>query len=77
MERSHLVPVSGRVVGRISDGLETALRKSHRAVLLRAAATTANWRVAVIDAATATEVALTTGLTARLSATLSPGVQDN
>jgi hypothetical protein len=37
------------------------------------AATTANWRVAVIDAATATEVALTTGLTARLSATLSPG----
>ena len=37
------------------------------------AATTANWRVAVIDAATATEVALTTGLTARLSATLAPG----
>jgi hypothetical protein len=35
------------------------------------AATTANWRVAIIDAATATEVALTRGLTARLSATLS------
>ena len=33
------------------------------------AAGTANWRVAVIDAATATEVALTTGLAA-LSATL-------
>jgi hypothetical protein len=36
------------------------------------AAATADWRVAIIDAATATEVALTTGLTAQLSATLSP-----
>ncbi len=36
------------------------------------AATTANWRVAILDAATATEVALTRGLKARLSATLPP-----
>jgi hypothetical protein len=36
------------------------------------AATTADWRVAVIDAATATEAALTAGLVAQLSATLSP-----
>jgi hypothetical protein len=35
------------------------------------AAVAANWRVAIIDAATATEVALTTGLVARLSTTLS------
>jgi len=33
----------------------------------------ANWRVAIIDAATATEAALTAGLVAQLSATLSPG----
>jgi len=33
----------------------------------------ANWRVAVIDAATATEAALTAGLVVQLSATLSPG----
>jgi hypothetical protein len=37
------------------------------------AAAAASWRVAIIDAATATEVALTTGLTSRLSVTLSPG----
>jgi hypothetical protein len=36
------------------------------------AAVAANWRVAIIDAATATEAALTAGLAARLSATLSP-----
>ena len=35
------------------------------------AAMTTNWRVAIIDAATATETALTTGLVALLSATLS------
>jgi hypothetical protein len=35
------------------------------------AATTANWRVAIIDAATATEAALTVGLIAELSKTLS------
>jgi hypothetical protein len=45
-----------------------------RALMTKAtrAAVTAKWRVAIIDAATATEIALTTGLTARLSATLSP-----
>jgi hypothetical protein len=37
------------------------------------AAMAANWRVAIIDAATATEAALTAGLVAQLSATLSPG----
>jgi hypothetical protein len=36
------------------------------------AAMTANWRVAIIDAATATEAALTAGLVAKLSAALSP-----
>lgn len=36
------------------------------------AAMDANWRVAIIDAATATEAALTAGLVAKLSATLSP-----
>jgi hypothetical protein len=36
------------------------------------AAMDANWRVAIIDAATATEAALTAGLDAKLSATLSP-----
>jgi hypothetical protein len=36
------------------------------------AAMAANWRVAIIDAATATEAALTAGLVAQLSATLSP-----
>jgi hypothetical protein len=35
------------------------------------AAATANWRAAIIDSATATEVALTTGLTTVLSATMS------
>ena len=35
---------------------------------------TGNWRLAIIDAATAAEVALTTGLTARLSAEASPQV---
>ena len=38
------------------------------------AAITANWRAAIIDAATATEVALTAGLAARLSAEASPHV---
>ena len=37
------------------------------------AAMAANWRVAIIDAATATEAALTAGLVAKLSAKLSPG----
>jgi hypothetical protein len=37
------------------------------------AAMDANWRVAIIDAATATEAALTAGLVAHLSTTLSPG----
>ena len=36
------------------------------------AAMVANWRVAIIDAATATEAALTVGLVAELSTTLSP-----
>jgi hypothetical protein len=47
-----------------------------RALLTTAmrAAITANWRFAIIDAATAAEVALTTGLTARLSAEASPEV---
>lgn len=36
------------------------------------AAVGANWRVVIIDAATATEAALTAGLAAQLSATLSP-----
>lgn len=40
------------------------------------AAATANWRAALIDAATATEVALTTGLTARISAETSSRVAE-
>lgn len=38
------------------------------------AAAIGNWRVAIIDAATAAEIALTTGLTAKLTADASPDV---
>ena len=49
-----------------------------RALMMTAtrAAATASWRVAIIDAATATEVALTAGLTNRLSAPLSAPVAE-
>lgn len=58
-------------VGHASAGDQPPLARALMTSAIRAA-TTANWRVAIIDAATATEVALTKGLTARLSATLSP-----
>jgi hypothetical protein len=59
-------------LGHASAGDQPSLARTLMTTATRAA-TTANWRVAVIDAATATEVALTTGLTAELSVTLSSG----
>lgn len=57
-------------LGHASAGDQPPLARALMTTATRAAVA-ANWRVAIIDAATATEVALTTGLAARLSTTLS------
>lgn len=61
------------VLAHIRSGDQPPLARVLLTTATRAAAT-GNWRLAVIDAATAAEVALTTGLAARLSAEASPQV---
>jgi hypothetical protein len=61
------------VLAHIRSGDQPPLARVLLTTAARAAATS-NWRVAVIDAATAAEVALTTGLTAHLSAEASSQV---
>lgn len=62
----------GHALGHASAGDQPSLARTLMTTATRAAMA-ANWRVAIIDAATATEAALTAGLDAQLSATLSPG----
>lgn len=57
----------------VRSGDQPPLARTLMTTATRAAAT-GSWRLAVIDAATAAEVALTIGLTARLSAEASPHV---
>jgi hypothetical protein len=78
VERGHRHPLRrlsawswGHALGHASTGDQPPLS---RVLMTSAVQATmdANWRVAVIDAATATEAALTAGLVAELSKTLSP-----
>jgi hypothetical protein len=62
-------------LGHASEGEEPPLARTLMASAIRASVT-ANWRVAIIDAATAVEVALIDGLKARLSQEASPRVID-
>lgn len=78
VERGHRHPPRrlsawawGHALEHASMGDDAPLSRVLMASALQAAME-ANWRVAVIDAATATEAALTAGLVAELSKTLSP-----
>jgi hypothetical protein len=61
----------GHALDHASTGDQPPLARTLMTTATRAAVT-ANWRVAIIDAATATEAALTAGLVAQMSATLPP-----
>jgi hypothetical protein len=61
----------GHALEHASEGGQPPLARALMTTATQAAVA-ANWRVAIIDAATATEAALTAGLVAKLSATLSP-----
>lgn len=62
-------------IGHASAGDQPPLARALMTTAIRAAVT-ANWRVAIIDAATAVEVALTAGMTVRLSDEASSRVTD-